>query len=165
MKQSPGNVFDYVTFKLDRLNGMMTGLASKMYLREFQLSIRELRILRVTEVHPGLNLGKLTELSVIEKTIVSKLVTGLCERGYLIRHIDGADARKLKLELTERGQAVVTESYRFSVEMEMDFLRNSSLGADELQSFLLSIEKLTGFMELAVEKDAIANSEREGESR
>jgi DNA-binding MarR family transcriptional regulator len=48
----------------------------------------------------------------VSKQAVSQLIDTLVNRGYLERGADREDRRRIKLELTERGQQAVAAAYR-----------------------------------------------------
>lgn len=98
---------DYVTFRLDVVVSLAKADASAAYEKACGVSLRELRCLRIASFEPGLAQNRLAAQSYIEKTLVSKTITGLVRRGLLRREIDALDARRVRLYTTEAGQAVV----------------------------------------------------------
>lgn len=98
---------DYVTFRLDVIVSLSKADASQVYERACGVSLRELRCLRIASFEPGLPQNRLAAQSYVEKTLVSKTITGLVRRGLLRREIDPKDARRVRLYNTEKGQQVV----------------------------------------------------------
>lgn len=133
--------FDYLQLRLDILSSMINSIASPIHEREFGVSVRELRVLRFAKARPGLTLGQLTQLTALEKTIVSKLVSGLVKSGWLTRHVGVEDARHINLRLTKKGMDLVSRADSFSKKWQSQFL--SALTQEELRALLESLEKLT----------------------
>lgn len=98
---------DYVTFRLDVIVSLAKADASSVYETACGVSLRELRCLRIAAVEPGLPQSRLAAQSYIEKTLVSKTITGLVRRGLLRREIDAKDARRVRLYTTDAGRDVV----------------------------------------------------------
>ncbi|MGT2491606.1 hypothetical protein ACU4GD_16465 [Cupriavidus basilensis] len=59
----------------------------------------------------GLTLSRLIELSLLEKTQVSKLVSALVRQGLLSRQIGELDARQINLFLSTEGESMVKRTY------------------------------------------------------
>jgi DNA-binding MarR family transcriptional regulator len=98
---------DYVTVTLDLINERLKSQASNLYQRECGVSLREVRLLRFIANEPGLTLTRLIECTYLEKTLASKAVTTLVQRGLVVRSVGVADARQICLELTDEGVATV----------------------------------------------------------
>ncbi len=137
----PAIKLDYLQLRLDVLSNLLNSISSPLHENEFGSTVRELRVMRFVRAEPGLTLGRLTALTVIEKTSLSKLVTGLVTRGWLVREVGVKDARNINLYLTEAGEDIVQRADDFSRQWERSFL--SVLTQDELAHLIQCIEKLT----------------------
>lgn len=109
---------DGTTYLLDVLSESAKAVASEIYEARVGLTLRELRILRVVATDPGMTLSTLITLTRIEKTLASKLVTTLVKKALLQRSIGAEDARRICLDLTEKGAAAVREATRINDVME-----------------------------------------------
>ncbi|MGO4612301.1 MarR family transcriptional regulator, partial [Variovorax sp. 2RAF20] len=76
---------------------MSKAAGSQFYENEFGVTVRDLRVLRLVALEPGLTLSRLIELTLLEKTQVSKLVSALVRQGLLSRQIGELDARQINL--------------------------------------------------------------------
>ncbi|MFM0721498.1 MarR family winged helix-turn-helix transcriptional regulator [Paraburkholderia strydomiana] len=92
-------------------------------------------------MQPGISLGPLVELTYLEKTLVSKLVTTLANRGLLTRSIGMADARVINLHLTRKGKTIVRKCDRIGKTFDENLL--SVLSAEERRVLFHCVDKLT----------------------
>ncbi|QEL22644.1 winged helix-turn-helix transcriptional regulator [Bosea sp. F3-2] len=133
----------FLTFRLDQLSQTAMAKASQVYKAQLGLNIRELRVIRAIGDAPGLSSRALSEATFIEQTLISKHLRKLVDEGYVHRQLESADARKVALDLTPKGEAVRQEADRLGEEMERDFL--SALTPDELDIFNRCLVKLRGW--------------------
>lgn len=117
--------------------------ASRVYKEALGLNIRELRVIRTIGDEPGLSSKALSETSFIEQTLVSKHLRKLVAEGYVTRDLESADARRVALRLTAKGETVRQEADRLGAVMERDFV--SALTQEELDIFNRCIAKLKGW--------------------
>lgn len=137
----PHPAIDFVTFRLDVVSDQAKQIATAMYEQACNVSLRELRVLRLAYHTPGITQGEVVSASRLEKTLVSKLVTVLARRGLLVREIGVDDARCVQLQLTDEGRDVVRQCNRLGRKMEKSVL--SVLTAEELATFESCLAKLT----------------------
>jgi len=130
----------FLTFRLDQLSQTAMAKASQVYKAQLGLNIRELRVIRAIGDAPGLSSRALSEATFIEQTLISKHLRKLVDEGYVHRQLESADARKVALQLTTKGEAVRQEADRLGEEMERDFL--SALTPEELDIFNRCLAKL-----------------------
>jgi len=131
---------DYLTLKLDAVNEAAKAAASRVYERECGASLRDLRLMRFIGAEPGLTLSRLIEHASLEKTLASKAITTLVQRGWVTRSVGAQDARQISLQLTKAGEAVILRADPIGRLMEQTLL--SPLTADELVVFKRCLEKL-----------------------
>ncbi|MFM0207745.1 MarR family transcriptional regulator [Paraburkholderia sediminicola] len=141
MSTSDHPILEYLTFRLDRLSELSKEAATQFYESEFGVSVRDLRILRFVALEPGLTLSRLIELAMLEKTLVSKIVSSLVRRALLRREIGESDARQINLFLCAEGETLVQRTYERGNTLERLFL--ATLGDEELRVLNGSIDKLT----------------------
>src|ERR1700709_75023 len=104
MPKAPYQRLEHLNFRLDVLSALAKNVASGLYEAECGVTLRDLRVLRFVDMQPGISLGPLVDLTYIEKTLVSKLVTTLAKRGLLTRSTGTTDARVINLHLTRKGK-------------------------------------------------------------
>lgn len=138
-------ILEYMSFRLDRLSELSKAAGSRYYENEFGVTVRDLRVLRLVALEPGLTLSRLIELSLLEKTLVSKMVSALVKQGFLYRQIGELDARQINLFLTPEGKAMVKRTYERGNKLEAAFL--ATLTEAELKTFNRCIDKLTEALE------------------
>ena len=112
---------DYINVLLDVASERTRYRGSQVYEVELGLSIRDLRLLRMVGAAPGISMGELVQQSGIEKTLASKHVSALVQRGWVERHVGQADARQVVLSLTDEGEALVLKAEPLGHEMESRF--------------------------------------------
>lgn len=111
----------YLTYKLDLAKTLATKAADPYYETEAGLRIRELRVLRLIHDFPGIAAKDLVHKIVLDKTLVSKNLAALEERGLIRKIVDRRDARRQCLELTDEGLRVwrICEAIGRRLESEM----------------------------------------------
>lgn len=132
----------FLSYQLDLVSESAVKMASRVYEREVNLSFREVRVLRTVSSFPGIAHCKLVKLVLFEKSLVSRLVTGLIRKSYLKREIDRTDARRVSLTLTKTGAAILRKADAVGMAMNETWL--SALTPEEMKSLDQCIEKLGG---------------------
>lgn len=94
----------YLTFKLDFVKSAMLQPANAAYRQEFGLDVRALRLLRAICDMPGVTATRLHELTLVEKTLLSKDLKTLIDRRLVRRSISPEDARQYQLHATAQGK-------------------------------------------------------------
>ena len=156
MRKADHPILEYLTFRLDRLSELTKEAGTQVYESEFGISIRDLRIVRLVALETGLTLTRLIELTMLEKTHASKLVSAMVKRGFVRREVGRADARQINLFLTADGEDLVKRTYERGNMLEQMML--SALPADELRIFNSVVDKLTaGLIEHLAARKAAAN--------
>ena len=145
MVKAPYPRLEHLNFRLDVLSALAKSVASGLYEAECDVTLRDLRVLRFVDMQPGISLGPLVDLTYIEKTLVSKLVTTLAKRGLLTRSTGTTDARVINLHLTRKGKAIVQKSDRIGKIFDEQLM--SVLSAEEKQVLFHCIDKLTDHVE------------------
>ncbi|MCA8095114.1 MarR family transcriptional regulator [Burkholderia anthina] len=160
MSKADHPILEYLTFRLDRLSELTKEAGTHVYETEFGVSIRELRIMRLVAFEPGLTLTRLIELTMLEKTLVSKIVSAMVKRSFLRREVGQADARQINLFVTLEGESLVKRTYELGNVLEQSLL--ATLSVDELRAFNAAVDKLTAGLidHLAKQKDAANPSKR-----
>jgi DNA-binding MarR family transcriptional regulator len=128
----------YVTFRLDLLKTEMNRRANLLYRREFDLNVRSLRVLRAICDVPGRTSSEVRELTLIEKTLLSKVVADLIERKLVRRTIHPEDARHYQLWPTPDGKRTRAASDKIGHSLEQQMLLSvlSAAELDELHRIL-----------------------------
>lgn len=130
----------FLTFRLDLLKTEMIRNANLVYRREFDLDVRALRVLRAICDAPGATATKLRESTLIEKTLLSKMLADLVDRKLVRRRIHPDDARHYQLWPTSSGERTRRLSDAVGDSMEQRML--STLSDAEKREFRRIIDKL-----------------------
>lgn len=138
--EAPAMELDYLAFRLDLVSAMLKDLATVDYEHEFDVDVRDLRVLRFVAMEPGLIQGRLASLCLLEKGATSKLVSAMVKRGLLERQVGSVDARHIELRLTRRGAQVVARCDEIGHALEHDLLQ--SLPPADRRAFERSVQAL-----------------------
>lgn len=130
----------FLTFKLDLVRTEMVGLANTYYRQECGLDVRSLRILRAICDSPGLTATAVRELTLIEKTLLSKLLADLLKRKVARRTVHPDDARQFQFWPTPAGSRLRAASDELGWKLEAQMLSVLSENErDELDRLLTKL--------------------------
>lgn len=135
-----GGMAYYLTFKLDLIKSEMISRANAEYRPAFGLDVRSLRVLRVICDAPGITASALKGQTLIEKTLLSKLIADLIQRKLVRRSIHPDDARHFQLSPTAAGKRLRVSSDELGQSMETEML--SMLSAEERGQLNSIVDKL-----------------------
>lgn len=130
----------FLTFKLDLVKSEMISRANASYRSAVGLDVRSLRVLRVICHTEGITATALKEQTLIEKTLLSKLVADLIERKLVRRTIHPDDARHFQLWPTAAGKRLRTTADELGQSLETEML--SMLSAQERGELNRIVDKL-----------------------
>ena len=138
---SEAKLKSFVTYRLDQLIHTAMAKASNAYKEQIGLNIRELRVVRAIGNDPGISSKALSDLTLIEQTLLSKHLRKLIAEGYVRREMESSDARRVALSLTESGLRIREKAQIVGEQLEADFL--SVLTPDEQKLFDSCVIKLS----------------------
>jgi MarR family transcriptional regulator, temperature-dependent positive regulator of motility len=142
----------FLTFKLDLIKTEMISRANSVYRPAYGLDVRSLRVLRIVCDTPGITATGLKEQTLIEKTLLSKLMADLIERKLVRRTIHPDDARHFQLWATAVGERTRTASDELGQSLETEML--SMLSSDEREELNRIVDKLvTALRKSATDED------------
>ena len=105
--EGPGNYLQLETFLPSVIRNLaeeITSSMSRRYTGDFQLTVTEWRIILQLAVRESLTATEIVEITAMEKSKVSRAVTHLEERDFVIRTPSEEDHRTKTLALTPRGK-------------------------------------------------------------
>lgn len=147
------HLHSFLSYRLNLVSESAAKIVSRVYEREVNLTLRELRVLRTVGSFPGIAHMEMVERVLFEKSLVSRLVSGLVKKSYLKREIDPTDARRLTLTLTKKGTAILRKADKLGLAMNQAWL--SALAPAEQKALDVHLEKLmAGLTDLADRFDA-----------
>lgn len=129
----------FLTYSLERLSSAAIKVADVHYLDACDLKVRELRVLRLIQSRPGCTPTELLGGLELDKTLLSKYLAALEQKGLILRRVDERDNRRQCLFLSEQGGQVwqVAEQLGRSLEAEMF----GGLSAEEWEHLHSLLEK------------------------
>ena len=142
---APVHLNRFLSYRVNRVSDAVGTIVSQVYEREVRLTLRELRVLRTVNSAPGIVHSDIVGQVLFEKSLVSRLISGLVKKGYLRREIDPADARRTSLTLTRRGSAILDKADQLGLAMNDVWL--ASLTPQEQKTFDICLDKLTSGLE------------------
>jgi len=136
----PGDYRAYVSYRLEQTATRARAAASEEYQRACGLDLRQVRILRIVAEEPGLTVSSVVERARFDRTLVSRLISGLVRAGLLLRTVSPADARSFRIEITKAGLAKAQFANALGDRLNEDLL--STLTPEERVAFARSLDKL-----------------------
>lgn len=97
---------DLLAYRIHKLAGVFSRAAQLRYGKEFGVSLVEWRTIAMLGAFAPLSLKQLSALAQLDKSLVSRTVSALTERGLVRRDTSPADAREVELRLTDAGEAL-----------------------------------------------------------
>lgn len=95
-----------LSYRIHKLAGALSRGAAERYRRDFDVSLVEWRTVALLGDYAPLALKELAELAALDKSLVSRTVSALVERGLVERATSGIDAREVTLRLSPTGAAL-----------------------------------------------------------
>lgn len=101
---TPTNNHAYLTYKLDVIKILVLNAAEPLYRKACGLRVKEIRLLRLIHDYPNITSSELKVKLVLDKTLLSKYLAGLEQRGMIEKIPDKQDNRIQQLRLTATGE-------------------------------------------------------------
>lgn len=111
---------DFLTFRLDQTSALLIERASAAYRERWDLDVRAVRVLRIIRAEPGITPKAVSQLALIEKTLLSKTLAELESRGLIGRSAHSADGRSVALRVTPEGVKVASASEKMGAKLEAE---------------------------------------------
>lgn len=122
---------DLLSYRIHRLANALSRGAALRYRQEFDISLMEWRIIALLGDFAPMTLKELAKESGLDKSLASRAIAGLVQRGFVLRDIGRQDAREVALRLSSHGNRL----YRG--------LMSAALERDEAFAACLSHEERT----------------------
>ncbi|WP_019938663.1 MarR family winged helix-turn-helix transcriptional regulator [Bordetella sp. FB-8] len=140
-EQGSEGEFTFLTFKLDLIKTDMINRADAAYEALCGLDVRKLRVLRIICAVPGVTASSVARQSLIEKTLLSKLLAELMRRKLVRRTVHPDDARHFQLWPTPAGLRVRDQAHELGKKLEDEML-SALLTPDERRLLGHLVDKL-----------------------
>ena len=136
-------ITDLLSYRVHRVANLLSRGAELRYRREFGVSLWEWRTIALLgAAEAPLSLGHLARAAGIDKSQMSRVVSGLARRRMVLREAQPGDGRGVRLTLTKSGRKVYDGLIRAAGERDTA-LRNC-LTKNERQAFDRVLTKLAG---------------------
>ena len=133
---------DLLSYRLHTVANLLSRGAELRYRREFGVSLWEWRsIALLGGAEAPLSLNELARAAGIDKSQMSRVVSGLAKRGLVVREADAADGRGVRLALSRPGRKLYAGLIRAAAQRDVAF--NACLSEHEKQVFGQVLHKLS----------------------
>ena len=150
----PG-IRDLLSYRLHVVANLLSRGAELRYRREFGVSLWEWRSIALLGGAQGaLSLNELSRAAGIDKSQMSRVVSGLAARGLVLRAIDANDARGVRLTLARAGRKLYDGLIRAAADRNDAFL--DCLSAKEHAAFDEALAKLAARAREFIERERSA---------
>jgi DNA-binding MarR family transcriptional regulator len=122
MKPSSPSFRDYVNFRLERVSRNAREKADEIYRRRCGLDILQIRVMRFIAETPGLSVNAVVRESMLDRSLVSRIVSSLVHQKLIVRTISAEDARQFLLVATPAGKRRVREANLLGDALNLDLL-------------------------------------------
>ena len=134
---------ELLSYRLHVVANLLSRGAELRYRREFGVSLWEWRsIALLGGAAAPLSLGELARSAGVDKSQMSRVVSGLSRRGLVLREADAADGRGVRLALSARGRKLYEGLIDAAAERNHAFL--GCLSAAERKTLDAALAKLAG---------------------
>ncbi len=130
----------FLPYRLSVLSNRISQDISALYSARFGLSVTEWRVMAVLGHEPGVSANRLVERTAMDKVAVSRAVSALLDKKFLLRRVDAGDRRRSSLKLSAKGYAVFDQVVPLALALERRIL--SALEPAEQSQLLAILDKL-----------------------
>lgn len=117
---------EYLTYKLDLIKTLAVNAADPLYRKASGMRVKELRLLRLIHDHPDITSSELKVKLVLDKTLLSKHLADLEQRGLIEKSTDSQDNRIQRLSLSKEGLKVWKICEKIGCELEREMFAEIS---------------------------------------
>ena len=148
-------IADLLSYRVHMVANLLSRGAELRYRREFGVSLWEWRTIALLgAADEALSLGHLAHAAGIDKSQMSRVVSGLAARRLVLRAIDANDARGVQLTLTRAGLKLYDGLIRAAADRNDAFL--DCLSAKERAAFDAALAKLSARAREFIERERSA---------
>jgi len=146
------SIKDLLSYRLHQVANLLSRGAELRYGREFGVSLWEWRTVALLGGSAGAqSLNDLARAAGIDKSQMSRVVAGLTRKRMVVRAVDAADARGIRLSLTAPGRALYQKLMRAAAERNDAFV--GCLTAKERECLEAIMRKLAHEAKAFIERE------------
>lgn len=93
-----------LTYRLETLANNAISANDPLFVEKLGCNIREMRILRLIDDHPGIEFNEIMRVSGLDRSLVSRLIRSLLDKALILRVNSTEDARRYGLFTTASGK-------------------------------------------------------------
>ena len=143
---------DLISYRLHTVANLLSRGAELRYRRDFGVSLWEWRTVALLgAVSEPLSLNHLSHAAGIHKSQMSRVVSGLAKRRFVLREANTTDARGVHLTLTRSGRKLYEGLIRAATERDETF--NNCLSKNEKEVLERCLAKLAGQARELIQKE------------
>ena len=131
---------NFLPYRLSVLSNIVSVHVSQAYSVRFGLSRTQWRITAVLGEHGQLSAEQLSEHTQMEKSVISRAVKSMLERGLIKRSFDENDRRRSRIDLSKTGLSIYQEVIPAAIHHEKQIC--AAFNEKELNTFSTLIAKL-----------------------
>ena len=136
----PLTIKELVSYRLHVVANLLSRGAALRYRREFGVSLWEWRTVALLGAGPALSMNDLAAAAGLDKSQMSRVVSGLAARGLVHRGENETDGRGVRLSLTRAGEKMYEGLIRAAAERNAAFL--GCLTPHERDCLAVALKKL-----------------------
>ena len=133
-----------LTYQLAAIAADAIGTAERLFVHRFDMTVHELRVLRLIGDNPDTTFTWLTSATKIERSATSRILARLIKAGLVRREIDDADARQFRLRITAKGRNLRAKADPLTRELETLIL--SCLDEADRTRLTRTLNRLSGWL-------------------
>ncbi len=131
---------EFTPYRIVVLGNTISKLLASSYAEEFNITIPEWRVLAVVCQFDGVTASTVTEKTPMDKVAVSRAVTALVDKGYVIKAISQDDRRAALLTASREGRSIFEEIAKIALGLEAQVL--NVLSDEERSQLKVILNKL-----------------------
>lgn len=133
-----------LTFRLSVLADEAIRSNDPIFVRATGCTIREIRVLRLIDDHPGITFIEICRVTGLERSLTSRIIRRLLALEFVQREGVEADARRYQLSTTSKGKSCRKDARTLSDGLESRLLQ--PLNATELATLTELLERLANWV-------------------
>ena len=129
-----------MTFRLSRLQARANAHAARLLKKNSGISLSEWRIFVIIETNGRITPTEIVRLTNFDKSLISRTIKGLQERGLICADTSDCDARSFEIDFTPAGLALFEKSKPVMRQRQQMF--KDALTEEELEVLFRAFDKL-----------------------